>query len=254
VSVRYARAPVCRLRAADAAALALFSLASRGRRYAGCDVYGLAASVATAWAELAASSPDNVTARAMLATCAPALEQVWRRLLACGKPVLRRLPPSRRRAAQAVFKWCMADGAEALGGAAAAPSAVLAQYHSGICAVLAWLSVAPALPPPPSSPLPPELAVLGDRRKSVMFASCEVRTPPLACSPRAERAADRGLGRRSTCSRRGCCSAWCPAWPRAPRSWRHSAARPRATCSSASWSRGCTGAAVRARRVAHAER
>ena len=47
---------------ADTAAPALTTSAARGRRYAGCDVYGLAASVATVWAELAASSPDNVTA------------------------------------------------------------------------------------------------------------------------------------------------------------------------------------------------
>ncbi len=214
---------------ADAAAPALITLASPGRRYAGCNVYGLAASTATAWAELAASSSDNVRARSMLASCAPTLRQVRPRLPACGRPALRRLPPSRRRAAQVVDHWCTANGAGAL---AAAPSAVLAQYHSGLCAVLAWLNGAPALPPPPSSRSPPELALLSKLPRAIKEASCKVRAAPLTCSPCAERAADRGLGRRSTCSRRRCCTAGRAASPptRTPRTWKRSAAPPAATC------------------------
>ena len=83
-------------------------------------MYDLAAGVATAWAELAASSPDNVAARAMLASCAPPLRQVRPRLPACGRPALCRLPPSRRRAAQAVDQGYGADGCQAFLGFALA--------------------------------------------------------------------------------------------------------------------------------------
>ncbi len=56
----------------------------------------------------------------MLASCAPPLREVRPRLRACGGPALRRLPPSRRRAAQAVDQWCTADGCQAFLGFALA--------------------------------------------------------------------------------------------------------------------------------------
>jgi len=150
-----------------------------------------------------------------------------RACFACGRPALRRLPPSRRRAAQAIALWYTADGAEALGGAA--PTAVLAQYHSGLCAVLAWLNGAAPPPPPPSSRSPPEFALLAEQRRTIKEAACKVRAPPLTCSPCAERAADHGLGRRSTCSRRRCCTAARPP-TRTPRTWKRTATPPAATC------------------------
>jgi len=137
-----------------------------------------------------------------------------------GRPAPRRPPPSRRRAAQAVLQWSRADALEALGGAApssAVPTAVLAQYHCGLCAVLALLAGAPALPPR-SSPFAPEAAVFSDRR-SVLSAASEARARarPAAHTPRAERAADRGPPRRSTWPPRRCCSTRCATRRRAPR-------------------------------------
>jgi len=207
--------------------------------------------VATSWAELVAGSLDGSKACAALAACAPGLEQVRRRLAAPrGGPAPRALPPSRRRAAQVVAMWALADEAGALRGRGAA--AALARYHAGICAVLAWLVGAPALPPPSPSPMPPEQAGNADRRLELL-AACQVRARPFRhSSPRAERAADRGPARRSTWRACRCCSTACAATARrrAPRTWRASAARPRATCWPRPWSRGCLGAAVRARRAA----
>ncbi len=145
---------------AKAAAPALTASAPLKRRYTVCDVYGLAASVATSWAVLAASSPDSSTACALLAICTPILEQVRRRR-AAGSPCAGCRPSGR--ATQAVFMWCGADASEALGGAALAPSSVLAHYHSGLCAVLVWLAGAPALPRALDSVFMPEAADLADR-------------------------------------------------------------------------------------------
>ncbi len=69
---------------------------------------------------------------------------------------------------------------EALGGAAAAPSAVLARYHCSLCAVLVWLAGTPATPPFASLSMPEAADFAG--RTAILKASCQVRARPLACS------------------------------------------------------------------------
>jgi hypothetical protein len=101
---------------------------------------------------------------------------------------------------------------EALGGAApssALPTAVLAQYHCGLCAVLAWLAGDPALPPRFAPPAP-EAALFADRR-SVLSPASEVsaraRGPLRALpAPSARLTAARPAaapGRRAAAVRRG---------------------------------------------------
>ncbi len=176
---RDARAPVCRLlarRAGRARAHHLARLQVRGVRRVrlgserGHIVGGASGEQPGQWGGLRPAR--HMRAHAGGGTAAPR-----------GRPALHRLPPSQCRVAQVVYKWCEADALEALGGAAVAPSSVLAPYFSGLCAVLVWLAGAPALPPALVSTCVPEAADYSDRT-AIFQASCQVRARPLACSPR----------------------------------------------------------------------
>ncbi len=163
---------------------------------------------------------------------------------------LRGLRPSGRRAEQVVALWSLKGATEAWGGAAAPGAALLTQYHSGMSAVFLWLTSAPQ--PLPPRALTTEAAhsaeretMLGDGAQARAARTTSRRLQPRQRAPRptAPRAA-----RRSTCAPQRCCTTrWTPrARRRTPRTWRPSAAPPRATSLSPLWSRRCWSAAVRA--------
>jgi len=102
----------------------------RAHRFAEYDIYGLAAGLATSWAVLAASRPDESSgpfARDVVGDCVGALREVRPHAYATLQAALCRPLHTRPRPAQAVGKWCRADASDAWGEAATPRSAVLSQ-------------------------------------------------------------------------------------------------------------------------------
>ncbi len=124
-------------------------------RYAEYDIYGLAASLATSWAVLARSSPDETQGSFVcdvLHICAGALQKVRPHAHALRQAILRRPHHNRLRSAQMVALWCQADESEAWGEAATPRSAVLSQYYTGLSTVLVRLCNTPKLFGVPTDP------------------------------------------------------------------------------------------------------
>jgi len=128
------------------------------RRYAEYDLYGLAASLATSWAALAASSLDKQEtskAHALLHNFASMLQKASPHLCLWSKRPLRAArscraqaaPPSRLRAVQVVGQWCVSDETDVWGEAAVPGSAVLTRYHSDMSALLLRLASTPEVSP-----------------------------------------------------------------------------------------------------------
>jgi len=99
-------------------------------RYAEYDIYGLAASLATSWAVLARSCPDEPQgsyAGDVLHNYVGALQQVRPHAHALRLAILRRPLHDRLRSAQMLGLWCQADESEAW---ARPPRRALPYYRS----------------------------------------------------------------------------------------------------------------------------
>jgi hypothetical protein len=150
-------------------------------RYAGCNVYGLAAGLAASWAVLAASSADALQKRvaySFLVGCAPLLQQAsplaCPPAAGCSAPGFYKKP--RLRAPQVVELWCVWNESAAWGEDATPRVAILTQYHSSMAAVLVWLTSAADSLPPIVLSLESGVVQDGDQEHT-LHAAARVRAP-----------------------------------------------------------------------------